>query len=88
MDTKVRNTVLVAVVAVLASSAFALGNPASKACIDEGGSSTVRVAQQQTKQVASTTTSTEANEVMEVDASAVQEQQLRRELEALGVWVD
>lgn len=88
MDTKVRNTVVAAVVAVLASSALALGSPASKACIDEGGSSTVRVAQQQTKHVAATPDSTEANEVAEEDANPAREQQLRRELEALGVWVD
>lgn len=87
MDTNVRKTV-VAVVAVLASSALPLGNAGSMACIDEGASSAVKRAQLEALLVSATPASTEAYEAASDDASQATEQQLKHKLEALGVWVD
>ncbi len=89
MGTKVRNTVVAAVIAVLASSAFALGNSVSVACIDEGASSAVKRSQQEALLIsAATPASIEAYEAASDAARQATEQQLRRELEALGIWVD
>lgn len=88
MNTKVRNTVVAAVVAVFASSALALGNAGSMACIDEGASPAVKRAQSEALLVSATPNSTEAYEAASDGASQAKEQQLKRKLEALGVWVD
>ncbi|CAA9360341.1 MAG: hypothetical protein AVDCRST_MAG93-7619 [uncultured Chloroflexia bacterium] len=85
MNTKVRNTVVAAVVTVLASTALA--NVELVARIDEGASSAARRAQQEALLVSATPASIEAYEATRDDATQADEQ-LKRKLEALGVWVD
>ena len=88
MNTKVKNTVIAAIVAVLASSVTALGNSVSMASIDEGASSAIKGMQQKAFLVSATPTSIKAYEVVRDAASQAKKRQLRSQLEALGIKVD
>jgi outer membrane murein-binding lipoprotein Lpp len=74
------------VVTVVASTALA--NVELVTRIDEGASSAQRWSQQEVLLVSATPASIEAYKAASDDASQATEQQLRRELEALGIWVD
>lgn len=89
MNTKVKNTVVAAVTAALASTALALSNAGLMACIDEGASSAKRRSQQETLLVSTTPPGlNKSREAASHQTRQTKEQQLKRELEALGIWVD